>query len=143
MPTRRAEATWKGDLKGGEGWLKAETGAVEGTFSAASRFESGSGTNPEELLGAAHAGCFSMALSLMLGEEGYTPKGIDTKAAVTIEKEGDGFAITKIALETQADVPGIDDATFANITQKAKEGCPVSVALRAVPIELKAELVSS
>lgn len=143
MPVRHAEATWKGDLKTGEGWFKSESGAVEGTFSAGSRFENAKGSNPDELLGAAHAGCFSMALSLALGEEGFTPKAIDTKAAVTIEKKGDGFAITGITLSTKADVPNIDEATFTKIANAAKEGCPVSQALKAVPIQLEAELVSS
>ncbi|MFW5684066.1 MAG: OsmC family protein [Spirochaetota bacterium] len=143
MPVRHAEATWKGDLKSGEGWLKSETGAIEGKFSAASRFEDGSGTNPEELIGAAHAGCYSMAFSLMLSEAGFTAKAIDTKAAVTIEKSGDGFAITGIALKTQADVPGIDSDRFASIAEEAKAGCPVSKALSSVPISLEADLVAS
>lgn len=143
MPTRHAEATWKGKLQDGEGWFKGETGAVEGTFTVGSRFEDKKGSNPEELIAAANAGCYSMAFSLVLGSEGYEPKAIDTKADVTIEKKGEGFAITKIVLTTTAQVPGIDDATFANLAQKAKEGCPVSNALKAVPTELKAELLSS
>jgi osmotically inducible protein OsmC len=141
MPVRHAEATWNGEFKTGSGWLKSETGAVSGTFSAGSRFEEDKGTNPEELIGAAHAGCFSMAFSLMLGEEGYTPKSIDTKAAVTIEKKGEGFAITSIALSTKCEIPEIDKATFEKIAEKAKGGCPVSQALQAVPITLEAELV--
>lgn len=143
MPTRRAEATWKGDLKSGQGWVKTETGALDGTFSAASRFEDGAGTNPDELLGAAHAGCFSMALSLMLGEEGHRPEAIDTTADVTIEAKGGGYAITGIALKTKADVPGISNDAFQAIANRAKEGCPVSQALKAVPVSLEAELVSS
>lgn len=143
MPTRRAEATWKGDLKSGHGWVRSETGTVEGTFSAASRFEDGRGTNPEELMGAAHAGCFSMAFSLMLSEAGYTAEAIDTSADVRIEQSGGGYAITQISLSTKADVPGIGDDEFHAIAEKAKEGCPVSQALKAVPITLTAELVSS
>ena len=143
MPIRRAEATWKGDLQSGHGWLKSETGAVEGTFSAASRFEDGKGTNPEELLGAAHAGCFSMALSHELAQAGHTPNAVDTTAKVTIEKQGDGFTITGIALSTKCDVPGIDSEKFHEIANAAKENCPVSRALQAVPISLEAELVGS
>jgi osmotically inducible protein OsmC len=141
MPLRHAEATWKGDLKSGQGWLKSETGSVEGTYSASSRFEDGKGTNPEELLGAAHAGCFSMALSLMLSEQGYKPEAVDTNAAVRLEKQDSGYAITAITLSTKCDVPGIDRETFLSIAEKAKSGCPVSRAL-AVPISLEAELVS-
>jgi osmotically inducible protein OsmC len=143
MPTRRAEATWKGDLKSGQGWFKGETGAVEGTFTAGSRFENESGSNPEELLGAAHAGCFSQAFSLELTKAGFTPEAIDTTAHVTIEKQGDGFAITGISLTTKADVPGISNEQFQKIAEGAKTGCPVSQALKAVPISLEATLVSS
>ena len=142
MPVRKAEATWKGDLKTGEGWVKSQTGSVSGTFSAPSRFEDGAGTNPEELIGAAHAGCFSMAFSAELSGEGFTPKAIDTKAAVTIEKQGDGYAITGIALSTKCDVPGIDEDTFQNVARRAKENCPVSKALSAVKIDLEAELIA-
>jgi osmotically inducible protein OsmC len=112
MPTRRAEATWKGAFKGGQGWFKTETGVAEGTVTAGSRFESEKGSNPEELLGAAHASCFSMAFALELGSKGHPPKAIDTSAEVTIEKQGDGYAITGITLHTKADVPGVDDQTF-------------------------------
>ena len=143
MPIRRAEATWKSDLAGAHGWIKTETGALEATYSAASRFEEGTGTNPEELLGAAHAGCFSMALSNELSEAGHKPNAVDTTAKVTIEKQGEGFAITSIALSTKCDVPGIDHETFHSIANGAKENCPVSKALSAVPISLEAELVSS
>lgn len=143
MPVRSAEATWKGNLASGQGWIKTETAAVEGTYSAKSRFEEGAGTNPEELLGAAHAGCFSMALSHALSEAGHTPNAVDTTASVTIEKQGDGFAITAIALVTTCDVPGIDRQTFQSIAEDAKQNCPVSQALRSVPISLDAELVGS
>lgn len=142
MPVRKAEAMWKGDLASGHGWVKSESGAVEGTYSAASRFESGSGTNPEELLGAAHAGCFSMALSHELAQAGHTPIAVDTTARVTIEKQAGGFAITAIALSTKCDVPGIDSETFQTLAHDAKENCPVSRALKAVPISLEADLVS-
>lgn len=142
MPVRSAEATWKGDLKSGHGWIKSETDALNGTYSAASRFEDGSGTNPEELIGAAHAGCYSMALSLLLSGEGHKPEAIDTRAEVTIEKQGDGYAITGIALSTKCDVPGITAEEFDKFANQAKEGCPVSKAL-SVPISLTAELVSA
>jgi lipoyl-dependent peroxiredoxin len=143
MPVRKAEATWKGDLKTGEGWVKSQTGSVTGKFSAASRFESGTGTNPEELIGAAHAGCFSMALSGELSGEGFKAEAIDTTASVTIEKQGDGYAITGIALSTKCDIPNIDEDTFQKIARRAKENCPVSKALSAVKIDLKAKLVSA
>ncbi len=142
MPVRRAEATWKGDLKGGEGWVKSETNSVQGKYSAASRFEDGTGTNPEELIAAAHAGCYSMALSAELAGAGSTPTTIDTKAEVKIEKVGDGFAITGITLSTKGIVPGISKDDFLKIAEQAKTGCPVSKALASVPITLSAELVS-
>ncbi len=105
-----------------------------------SRFESGTGTNPEELIGAAHAGCYSMALSHMLASNGFTPKKVSTVANVSLEKVGDGFKITKIELDMQAQVPGIDQAKFMEFAEKAKTGCPVSQALSATPITLKAKL---
>lgn len=141
MPVRKAEASWKGGLKKGEGWLKSQTGAVEGTYSASSRFESGSGTNPEELIAAAHAGCFSMALSGMLGEAGHEPEAIDTVASVTIEKKGDGFAITGIHLKTQVKVQGMNREEVLKQAENAKKGCPVSQALKSVPITLETEVV--
>jgi osmotically inducible protein OsmC len=142
MPVRSAEATWKGDFKSGQGWIKSETEALSGTFSAGSRFEDGSGTNPEELVGAALAGCYSMALSLELGGAGHKPEAIDTRAEVTIEKQGDGYAITGISLSTKCDVPGISADDFRKIANAVKEACPVSKAL-SVPISLDAELVSA
>ena len=142
MPVRRAEATWKGDLKSGEGWVKSETNSVQGKYSAASRFEDGTGTNPEELIAAAHAGCYSMALSAELAGAGSTPTTIDTTAEVKIEKVGDGFAITGITLSTKGIVPGISKDDFLKIAEQAKTGCPVSKALASVPITLNAELVS-
>jgi osmotically inducible protein OsmC len=141
MPVRSADAVWNGDLKGGKGTMKLGSGAYEGQYSFGSRFESGTGTNPEELIGAAHAGCFSMALSAGLGKAGLTPKRIHTSAKVTIEKVGEGMKITKIQLDTEAEVPGIDDAAFQTIAQQTKAGCPVSQALSATPIELVARLV--
>jgi osmotically inducible protein OsmC len=142
MPVRKANAVWKGSFKDGEGQMKFGSGTFEGTYSAGSRFESAPGTNPEELVGAAHAGCFSMAFSLELGNAGYTPESIETQASVNIEKKGDGFAITWIELSTQAKVPGIDEATFTKIAEGAKSGCPVSQALAGPEIRLKAKLVS-
>ena len=142
MPVRRAEATWNGDLKSGHGSLKSRSGNVSGSYSAASRFEDGSGTNPEELIAAAHAGCYSMALSAMLAAKGFTPQSVQTEAAVTIEKKGEGFAITGIRLTTKGRIPGIEREVFAEIAEQAKTGCPVSQALAAVAISLEAELVS-
>jgi lipoyl-dependent peroxiredoxin len=141
MPTRSASAVWEGDLKGGKGRVKLGSGAYEGQYSFGSRFESGAGTNPEELIGAAHAGCFSMALSAGLGRAGITPKRISTNATVHLEKIGDSFSITKIQLRTEAEVPGIDEKTFREHAENAKKGCPVSKALAGTQIELEARLV--
>jgi len=141
MPVRKADAVWEGDIRGGNGKVSLGSGAFEGRYSFGSRFEEGAGTNPEELIGAAHAGCFSMALSGGLGRGGHTPKRIATTAKVHIEKVGEGFSITKIELDTQAEVPGIDDATFQEFAKKAKEGCPVSKALAGTEITLNAKLV--
>ena len=141
MPTRNATAHWDGPFKGGSGQMSF--GSFEGSYSAASRFEDGEGTNPEELIGAAHAGCFSMALSLALGNEGHEPEQIDTDAAVHIDPaEGGGFEITKIELSTRAKVPGIDEDEFQRIAGQAKEGCPVSKALSGAEITLDASLES-
>ena len=115
-------------------------GDYGGNYSAASRFEEAEGTNPEEMIGAAHAGCFSMALSLILGEEGFEPESIETGAEVTIKHEGDDIFISTIRLDTEAEVPGIDKETFQSLAQAAKEGCPVSKALAGVEIELEATL---
>jgi osmotically inducible protein OsmC len=142
MPKRTANARWEGSLRDGRGTMRLGTGAYEGAYSFQSRFEEGDGTNPEELIAAAHAGCFSMALSGALGAAGYDPDSIETTAAVLIEKVGDGFGITRIDLATRARVPGIDPDEFARHAEGAKEGCPVSKALAAVEtIELEAELV--
>ena len=140
MPVRTAEAEWKGDIKGGGGRLKLGSGLFEGPYSFKSRFEDGRDTNPEELIGAAHAACFSMALSLILGTAGHVPTRLRTRARVHIEKEGEGFAITRIELDTEGEVPGMDAAAFRESAEKAKVGCPVSKALSATPISLTARL---
>jgi osmotically inducible protein OsmC len=141
MPVRNAEATWNGNLKEGQGNVKLGSGAWEGKYSFGSRFEGAPGTNPEELIGAAHAGCYSMALAAGLGKAGFSPQRVHTTAAVSIEKVGEGFKITKIRLVTEAKVPAIDASTFKDIAEKTKAGCPVSQALSATPIELEAKLV--
>jgi osmotically inducible protein OsmC len=135
MPARKANGHWEGTLADGKGTLGFGSGAFEGPFSYKSRFEEGTGTNPEELIAAAHAGCFSMAFSDQLSEAGHVPDSVDTEATVQLRSEG----IAGIELVTRARVPGIDDATFQQIAQAAKEGCPVSRAL-AVPITVTATL---
>lgn len=142
MPVRNANATWEGTLQDGTGTLATETGTFEGQYSFSSRFEEGTGTNPEELIGAAHAGCFSMALSGDLARDGYEPERIDTEAHVHLDKGEDGFSITRVVLETEASVPDIDEETFLEYANGAKETCPVSRALTGVNIELNATLVS-
>src|SRR5690606_4327102 len=125
-------ANWIGGLKDGQGTISTETGVLrEAPFGFKSRFEDGPGTNPEELIGAAHAGCFSMALSLELGNAGLTADRIETDAVVTLEKDGDGVAITAVHLTCKAKVPGADAAAFEKIAQATKEGCPVSKVLNA------------
>jgi len=141
MAARTSEAEWKGNLTQGKGTMKLGSGAYEGQYSFASRFESGVGTNPEELIAAAHAGCFSMALSAGLGKGGFTPTRIHTKATVHLEKVGEGFSITRIELDTEAEVPGIDAAGFAKFADAAKAGCPVSRVLAGAQIRLHARLV--
>ena len=142
MPTRKAEAEWKGNLAEGNGTLKVGSGAFEGSYSFKSRFEDGqSATNPEELLGAAHAGCFTMALAAQLSRERFTPTRIHTEAKVRLEKVGEAFSITRIDLETEAQVPGIDDATFQKHASDAKPNCPLSKALAATEIHLTAKLI--
>jgi len=129
---KKAWAIWKGSIKEGGGTISTETGVLkEAPYGFKSRFENGKGTNPEELIGAAHAGCFSMALSLILGEAGLTPEKIETHADVTLEKVGEGFAITASHLTVTAKIPGADDAKFQEIAAKAKSGCPVSKLLNA------------
>ena len=141
MPVRRAEAEWKGSLLEGNGHMKMGTGAYDGPFSFKSRMENGVGTNPEELIAAAHAGCFSMAFSAGLGKAGFTPMRVHTVAAVHFDKVDAGFAITSIDLETEAEIPGIDEATFQELAEGAKKGCPVSKALAGTTINLKAKLI--
>jgi osmotically inducible protein OsmC len=140
MSVRAAHARWEGDLRQGKGSMRLGSGAFEGQYSFASRFEEGTGTNPEELIGAAHAGCFSMAFSNMLAEAGHVPTRIETKARVHLEPVDGKPTISRIELETEGDVPGIDDTTFQDIAQRAKAGCPVSRALAAVEISLRARL---
>src|SRR5436305_15347175 len=126
MPTRNAEATWEGDLKSGKGTMKLAGGAYEGAYSFSSRFESGKGTNPEELIAAAHAGCFSMALSHGLAQAGFPPKRVHTTAKVHLEKTAGGFGIPRIDLVTDAEVPGISDDAFRQQAETAKQNCPVA-----------------
>ena len=139
---KSGSAVWQGGLKDGKGAISTESGALEDyPYGFAARFEGKPGTNPEELIGAAHAGCFTMALSLILGEAKLTAERMDTKAEVTLEKSGDGFAITAVHLTLRARIPGTDSRTFAELADKAKQGCPVSKLLKA-EITLDAELVS-
>jgi len=142
MPTRQAEAEWKGNLVQGSGRLKVGSGAFEGPYSFKSRFEEGqSATNPEELIGAAHAGCFTMALIAQLSGAGVTPTRLRTVAKVKLDKVGEGFSITRIDLETEGEIPGVDEATFQKYAQEAKQGCPVSKALAGTEIHLSAKLL--
>ena len=140
MPTRKAHARWEGTIKEGTGTLDFGNGAFNGAYSFGSRFEQGAGTNPEELLGAAHAGCFAMALSLVLGQAGFRPVYIDATAHVTIEPQGEGFRITKSHIVCEASVPNIDQGTFAKHAEAAKANCPVSQALAGTEITLEATL---
>lgn len=140
MAVRTANAVWEGSLKEGNGTMKLGSGAFEGKYSFSTRFEEEPGTNPEELIGAAHAGCFSMAFGAGLGRAGFEPQRIETSARVHLEKQEAGFKITRIELHMVAEVPGIDEATFMEQAQIAKQNCPVSQALAGVEIELHAEL---
>lgn len=140
MPVRQAEAEWNGNLGEGSGRMKTGSGSFEGSYSFGSRFEESAGTNPEELVAAAHAGCFSMALANQLSKAGHEPKSVKTTARVHLEKGADGFSITKIELKCHVQVPGIDEATFRAKADAAKTGCPVSKALSAVEITLDARL---
>ena len=142
MGTRNSEAVWEGTLKDGKGMIKLGSGAYEGAYSFESRFEAGKGTNPEELIAAAHAGCFSMALAYALEEKGYSPESIRTVANVHIDKVDDAFKITLIELQTQAKVPDIDEEEFQSQAEAVKMGCPVSQALAGTEIELKSRLLS-
>jgi osmotically inducible protein OsmC len=139
MAVRSAEATWNGTLRAGNGTMRVSSGFFEGPYTFASRFEEDKGTNPEELIGAAHAGCYSMFLSALLSNAGFTPTRIHTTAKVHL---GAGPTITKIELNTEAEVPGLDEAMFAEKAAAAKAGCPVSKALASVDIELTARLLA-
>lgn len=139
MPARKANARWEGGVPDGGGTVKLGSGAFEGPYSFTSRFEDGSGTNPEELIGAAHAGCFSMALSLGLTQAGSPPESIETEATVHIVKDGEGFTINRIDLVTRGRVPGIDAAAFEQAAEAAKQGCPVSKVLSGAEITLDAQ----
>jgi len=141
MAIRIGTAVWEGDLKNGKGRMKFGSGAFDGPYSFSSRFEEGKGANPEELIGAAHAGCFSMAFSNILSQAGFTPKQVSTTARVHLDKVAEGFKITGIELITEATVPGIDEKKFLESAEAAKKGCPVSQALAAVPITLQAKLL--
>lgn len=140
MALRTAKAVWNGTLREGDGHMRFGGGAFDGAYSFASRFEEGEGTNPEELIAAAHAGCFSMALSKLLADAGHPPERVDTEARVHLERGGEGFAITRIELKTRARVPGMAAAAFSEQAEAAKKGCPVSRALAAVDITLDAKL---
>ena len=138
---KNGSAHWSGGLKDGRGQISTQSGALKDyPYGFAARFEGVPGSNPEELIGAAHAACFTMALSLILGEAGLTADSLDTRADVTLEKVADGFAITAIDLKLRGVVPGADEATFTELANKAKAGCPVSKALAAVPISLAVSL---
>jgi osmotically inducible protein OsmC len=143
MAVRQATAKWQGTLKEGTGHLALQSGAFEGPYSFSTRFEDGTGTNPEELLGAAHAGCYSMALNAALERAGHTPNYVNTTAKVHLERTDKGMAITKIELDVEADVPGLSDADFQQHAEATKTGCIISAALASVPMELTARLVSA
>ncbi len=140
MPTRNADATWNGALRDGTGAFKTESGDVEGSYSFSTRFEDGSGTNPEELIAAAHATCYSMALANELGKAGHVPESVATTAKVHLEKDGDGFSIPKIELATKATVSDIDDGEFQAIAAATSKACPVSKVLSGAEITLDAAL---
>jgi osmotically inducible protein OsmC len=142
MAKRTASAVWEGTLKDGKGRVKLGSGAFEGQYSFASRFEEGAGTNPEELIGAAHAGCFSMALAAGLTRAGFNPTRISTTASVSLGKVGEGFKITSIELNTEAEVPGIEESAFLEQAETAKKNCPVSQALAGTEISLNAKLLN-
>jgi osmotically inducible protein OsmC len=141
MPTRKANAVWQGGLQKGNGTFRGQTG-LSGQYNFSSRFENGAGSNPEELLAASHAACYSMALAVGLEQAGFAPERVETDAACTVEKVGAGFKITRMQLTTRATVQGLDDAKFQAIAAATKEGCPVSGALKNnVQMDLTATLV--
>ncbi|MDQ3621830.1 MAG: OsmC family protein [Verrucomicrobiota bacterium] len=138
---RKASAIWNGSLKEGKGTVSSESAVLSGTpYSFRTRFEEEKGTNPEELIGAAHAGCFSMALSNILSQSGLSPERIETEATITLEKQGDGFTVTASHLDVKARIPGTDEAAFQQAAEKAKAGCPISKLLKA-EITMEARLV--
>ena len=141
MPTRTAHARWEGNLKQGKGQVDLGHGSFKAAYSFASRFEEGMGTNPEELLGAAHASCFAMALSLVLGQAGFEPDYVDATAHVTVIPQNGGFRISQSHLVCEARVPGIDETAFVQHAEAAKTNCPVSQALAGTDITLEARLV--
>lgn len=141
MKTSTAYALWHGPLKEGHGHFKVESGAVGGEYSFPTRFENAKGTNPEELVGAAHAACYSMAFSATLEKNGYHPHHVETTAKVLLEKVGEGFEITTIELIMEADVPDIDEAKFMELANAAKEGCPISKLFKGAQIKLTAQLL--
>jgi osmotically inducible protein OsmC len=140
---RSSKAEWQGNLREGKGTVELGSGVFKGGYSFPSRFEDGTGTNPEELIAAAHAGCYSMALSAGLSKAGYNPTRVHTVAKVHLEKVGEGFEITTIELETEAEIPGIDEAAFAEQAEAAKIGCPISKALAGPQIKLNARLLQT
>jgi osmotically inducible protein OsmC len=139
---RSGSAVWQGSFKSGSGTISSESGALKNApYSVSSRFEGHAGTNPEELIGAAHSGCFSMAFALILGEAKFTAERMDTQAVVTLDKVPDGYAITAVHLDIKAKIPGIDQTKFDELVNMAKSGCPVSKVLNA-KISLTATLLS-
>jgi osmotically inducible protein OsmC len=140
MPIRSANAVWEGDLAHGHGTMRTATASFEGPYTFASRFQEGKGVNPEELIGAAHAGCFSMALSHGLAQGGHTPRRVSTTAKVHLDKGDAGFRITTIELNCEADVPGISGEEFQKAAEDARVNCPVAQALKGVEIKLQAVL---
>ncbi|HEY3191386.1 MAG TPA: OsmC family protein [Solirubrobacterales bacterium] len=140
MPTRSSTAEWSGNLARGNGTMALGSGAFEGSYSFASRFEQGDGTNPEELIAAAHAGCFSMALANVLSQAGHEPDSVSTTAKVSLDKDDGGFSITRSDLTTEVKVDGLDDGEFQQHAEEAKRTCPVSRALGAIEIGLEAKL---
>ena len=140
MPTRNADARWEGSLQDGKGQLRTQTGSVDLPYSFSSRFEEGQGTNPEELIAAAHAGCYSMALANELSKAGHVPDSVETTAKVHLEKGDAGFSIPRIDLQTVATVSGIDDGEFQQIAEQTSKACPVSKVLAAAEITLDAKL---
>jgi osmotically inducible protein OsmC len=140
MPTRNADARWNGSLRDGDGTFETESGVISGSYSFSTRFEDGSGTNPEELLAAAHAACFSMALANELGSAGHVPDSVETTAKVHLEKDGEGFVIPKIDLISKATVSGIENDEFQKVAEATSKACPLSKVLSAAEITLDASL---